>query len=56
MFDDWCDHEGRRVLLFASNITGLRNTADGIEVAYRCHCGRPGTVLTGRRAAGRSAA
>jgi hypothetical protein len=42
MFDIWCDHEGRRVLLFGRNITGIRNTSDAIELAYRCHCGHRG--------------
>ena len=51
MFTAHCPTHGTEVLLFARNITGLVNTADGIVVSWRCTCGTEGTLLTGRRRA-----
>jgi hypothetical protein len=47
MFDIFCPREKTRVLLFASNIEAVRNTFQGIEVHYHCHCGHHGIWQTG---------
>lgn len=39
----------RRQLIFPSQITGLENTEQGIEVHYRCWCGSAQTLLTGKK-------
>ena len=51
MFTAHCPTHGTEVLLFARNITAIRNTADGIVVSWRCSCGSEGQLLTGRRRA-----
>jgi hypothetical protein len=50
MFDIVCPHCERHVLLTPRRILCLRNTAEGIEVAFRCWCGGSGVWVTGRRA------
>lgn len=49
MFSVHCPAHGTRVLIFTSGVERVRNSADGIEVDYRCTCGHRGTWLTGRR-------
>ena len=44
-----CPAHRTRVLIFTSGVEGVRNTAEGIEVDYRCTCGHRGTWLSGRR-------
>ena len=48
MFAIDCPHCGR-VLLSTRAIRALRPSPLGLEVAYRCACGRTGEHLTGRR-------
>ena len=47
MFAPFCPQHDSRVLLSLHDITGLRSTPLGIEVAFRCHCGYRGVWLTG---------
>lgn len=47
MFSVMCPGHRREVLLTRSNITGLANTVDGVEVHWRCRCGSTGTWFTG---------
>ncbi|HEX9993446.1 MAG TPA: hypothetical protein VGB14_11005 [Acidimicrobiales bacterium] len=49
MFSVYCPGHEREVLLSVSNIVGMSNTAEGIEVHWRCRCGAAGTWLTGAR-------
>jgi hypothetical protein len=42
-----CDILGGQVLIWASQVVGVHNTAEGIEVHYTCPCGQPGALLTG---------
>jgi hypothetical protein len=49
MFTVHCSTHGGRVLLGARSIVEVANTAAGIELHWRCHCGERGMVLTGRR-------
>ena len=46
MFAVHCPTHRSQVLLGARAIEELRNTDDGVELAWRCHCGTRG-VLTG---------
>ncbi len=48
MFDVFCEHHHSRVLLGTSRIREIRNTADGIDVSFRCYCGGEGVWRTGR--------
>lgn len=48
MFAPYCPVHGSRVLLFADNIESISNTAQGIDVYYRCNCGHTGVWRTGR--------
>jgi hypothetical protein len=48
MFAIHCPNADARVLIWISQIAGLRNTDHGIEVAFRCWCGEPAVLLTGR--------
>lgn len=50
MFRHHCDACGRREPIFASQLTGARNTPQGIVVSFECWCGAPQSVLTGRAA------
>ena len=45
-----CDRTHSRVLVFSSDVRSVDNTADGVLVRYRCACGQPGMMVTGRRA------
>lgn len=47
MFTVHCPGHQREVLLSASSIVGVTNTAEGIEVSWRCRCGATGVWLTG---------
>ncbi|MGH8947280.1 MAG: hypothetical protein ACRDXF_00360 [Acidimicrobiia bacterium] len=42
-----CDIIGRQALIWASDLQGIVNTANGIVVRYRCACGQPAEMLTG---------
>jgi hypothetical protein len=42
MFQVYCPHHGRSVLLFTDNIRGVINHPDGIELQWRCSCGAAG--------------
>lgn len=48
MFDDYCPDEKARVLIFPGQIIGVDNVDAGIDVHYRCWCGRHGVWHTGR--------
>lgn len=50
MFARHCSACTRRQLIFPSQITELVNTEHGIEVHYRCWCGAPQALLTGKKA------
>jgi len=56
MFSIHCPSHQTRILLGPRAIEALVDTADGIELHWRCHCGARGTLLTGRRAAERPTA
>jgi hypothetical protein len=49
MFDIYCPGHQSRVLLGSRSIESIVNTADGIELRWRCRCGATGTELSGRR-------
>ena len=51
MFTVHCPGHGGTVLLSERSITRLVNTAHGIEVHWRCHCGAEGVEVTGALAA-----
>jgi hypothetical protein len=48
MFSVKCPRHGSDVLLSEQAIESVRNSPDGIEVRWRCHCGHRGSMLTGR--------
>lgn len=48
MFDVQCDRLRRRVLVSAGGVTGIDNVEGTIRVFYRCWCGAPGVLTTGR--------
>src|SRR5687768_16644675 len=50
MFTVHCDRHGARVILTNRSITGLVNTAAGIELHWRCPCGGEGIELLGQDA------
>ena len=56
MFSIHCPNHQTQILLGPRAIEALVDTADGIELHWRCHCGARGTLLTGRRASERSTA
>lgn len=39
MFARECTDCGKRMLIFPSQITGMTNTGDSLEVTYQCWCG-----------------
>lgn len=43
-----CPRHGRRVLLGHEDIVSVTNTADGIDVDWRCICGHQGRSRYGR--------
>lgn len=47
MFTVHCETIGRTRLLGPRSITSLENTADGVVLYYRCHCGASGFVAGG---------
>lgn len=49
MFAVFCPGHGRRVLLSAHDIVALRHGPEGMEVHFRCTCGREGVWRTGGR-------
>ena len=48
MFAAHCGSTDRLTLLTLTDIEELRHTSEGIEISYRCPCGEPGLLLTGR--------
>jgi hypothetical protein len=44
-----CDHLGRDALIWASDVSGIVNTEEGMVVRYRCVCGEAAELLTGSR-------
>jgi hypothetical protein len=44
-----CDNLGRDALIWASDLMGIVNTAEGMVVRYRCVCGETAELLTGSR-------
>ena len=50
MFDHECSACGKRQLIFASQVTSVTNTDEGIVVTHTCWCGADQTWLTGRKA------
>jgi hypothetical protein len=51
MFAVDCPTTGQRTLIFASQVTAIRNTDTGIHVHFTCDCGEQGVWITGRGAA-----
>jgi hypothetical protein len=51
MFDIHCPRHRSRVLLTASAVEGLVNTAEGVVVHWRCYCGTRGEQRFARSAA-----
>ena len=47
MFAVHCPTHRSQVLLGARAIEELRNTDDGVELAWRCHCGTRGVLRLG---------
>ncbi|HSK90352.1 MAG TPA: hypothetical protein VK875_03475 [Euzebyales bacterium] len=47
MFSFTCPRHGAEVMIWTSDIDGIRNTADGIEVHFHCSCGFRGVLRTG---------
>jgi hypothetical protein len=52
MFDINCAACGRHELIGATRVIAVINRGSGIHVIYRCSCGEPGVLQTGRAAAG----
>ncbi len=48
MFAARCATRDRLTLISLADIEEMRNTPSGIEISYRCPCGEPGFLLTGR--------
>lgn len=44
MFSAYCEEVGTEVLLGPDNYTDLIDGPSGMELHYRCHCGRPGVI------------
>jgi hypothetical protein len=42
MFDVYCPHCASLRLIFSSQVTGIRNSDDGIVVSFTCWCGEAG--------------
>jgi hypothetical protein len=55
MFDHTCTACEKHRLVFASQVTSVTNTDQGIAVDYTCWCGAEQTWLTGSRRATRVA-
>lgn len=49
MFGVHCDHLDRDVLVDDHAVTGMEHAAGIITLYYRCWCGAPGYMVTGRR-------
>jgi hypothetical protein len=47
MFRAQCDRLDLPVLIWAADVLGICNTAHGIILRYRCHCGELAESLTG---------
>jgi hypothetical protein len=52
-FSAYCDEVGAEVLLGPDNLVDLGYGASGVELHYRCHCGKPGVIYP--KQSGRSA-
>ena len=48
MFAHTCTACSTRVVIFPSQITAVRNSADGIAVDFTCWCDAPQTQVTGK--------
>ncbi len=48
MFDIHCTACDRRAMLSPARVLGIVNDDAGIHVVYRCWCGEPGVLHTGR--------
>ena len=46
-----CPVSDSTVLIWPSQLIGAANSAGGVDVAYRCHCGARAVIRTGKRAA-----
>ncbi len=49
-FSVFCSVTESEVLIFGSQVRGLRNTPAGIELDFWCACGAAGVFLAGRAA------
>lgn len=47
MFLAHCEYLGSDVLIWASDLEAIENTAAGMVVYYRCACGREAEMLAG---------
>lgn len=47
MFSFMCPRHGAEVLVWPSDIDGIRNTPDGVDVHFHCSCGFRGVLQTG---------
>lgn len=52
MFTVDCPIRAATVLVWPSQLIGITNTAEGLELHFRCSCRQPAVLVTGRRAAG----
>ncbi|WP_341924541.1 hypothetical protein [Nocardioides psychrotolerans] len=52
MFAHTCTACSTRYLIFPSQVTGIRNSAEGVTVDFVCWCDAPQSQVTGK-AAGR---
>ena len=50
MFDVFCTECARRQIVFAGQVVGIHNDANGIHVVFRCSRGHLGVWDTGRSA------
>jgi hypothetical protein len=55
MFDIHCSACDRHTMLSPARVLGIVNDEAGIHVVYRCWCGEPGVLHTGRAAESRRA-
>ena len=47
MFSFWCPRHRSEVLIWPSDIDGIVNTPDGIDLHFHCSCGFQGVLCTG---------
>ena len=53
MFAIYCHIHESRVLLDSSRIEGMRQSAEGPVLDWRCWCGARGSLIAGRRSVAR---